>query len=168
MAARVPFEFDTSETPTLIVRGAGAVLLVAIAGVLYSVLVSGSLAGSAAMLIVAALTIYFGRLFVANLEGAAGRIAADEVTVKRVRVFGLPLAGQDGRFRIERFKTVRVERVPPPAAVQGGPHERVRLIGIDGTPDILIARTQRGAGVTLARELAADLKVAFEEVSAPY
>jgi hypothetical protein len=69
---------------------------------------------------------------------------------------------------MKRFKAVRVERVPPPVEAQGGPHERVRLIGNDGTPDILIARTQRGAGVTLARELASDLKLAFEEVSLPY
>jgi len=41
------------------------------------------------------------------------------------------------------------------------------LIGIDGTPDILIARTVRGAGVALARQLASDPKLAFEEVSVP-
>jgi hypothetical protein len=164
----VPFDFDTSETPTLIVGGAGALLLVAIVGLLYSLLVSGSVGAAAAMLIVAALTIYFGRLFVANLEGVAGRISNGEVTVQRARVLGLPLAGQDGRFPVKQFKAVRVERLPPPADAQGGPHERVRLIGREGTPDILIARTQRGAGVTLARELAADLQLAFEEVSLPY
>jgi hypothetical protein len=129
-------------------------------------LVSGSLAGAMAMLIIAALTIYFGRLFVANLEGAAGRLSNDEVTVQRAR--GLPLAGRDGRFPMNRFKAVRVERMPPPVEAQDGPHERVRLIGNEGTPDILIARTQRGAGVTLAGGLASDLKLAFEEVSLPY
>jgi len=164
----VPFDFDTSETPTLVMRGVAGVLVVELAGMAFSLFVSHNRAGAGALLISAAMTIYFGRLFLAQLEGSAGRISSDEVTVERARVLGLPLAGEDGRFAIRRFTAVRVERMPPPVNVQGGPHERVRLIGDDGTPDILIARSQRGAGVTLARELAADLKLAFEEVSAPY
>jgi hypothetical protein len=164
----VPFEFDTSETPSLVMRGVAGLLIVELAGVGYSLFVSRNRAGAAAMLISAAMTIYFGRLFFSALEGSAGRIASDEVTVQRVRVLGLSLAGQDGRFPIRRFKAVRVERMSAPVDAQGGPHERVRLSGSDGTPDILIARTERGAGVTLARELASDLRLAFEEVRAPY
>ena len=168
MAGRVPFEFDTGETPSLVMRGLAAMLVVEIASVAFLLLVSHNRAGAVAMLISAAMTIYFSRLFLTTLEGSAGRISTDEVTVQRARVLGLPLAGQDGRFPIRGFKAVRVERMPPRADAQSGPHERVRLIGVDGTPDILIARTARSAGVTLARELASDLKLAFEEVSAPY
>jgi membrane protein implicated in regulation of membrane protease activity len=168
MAGRVPFEFDTSETPSLVMRGVAATLAVEIAGVAYLLLVQRNRVGAAAMRISAAITIYFSRLFLRNLEGSAGRISTDEVTVQRVRVLGLPLAGQEGRFPIRGFKSVRVERVPPRADAQGGPHERVRLIGVDGTPDILIARTGRSAGVALARELASDLRLGFEDVSAPY
>jgi len=168
MTVRVPFEFDTSETPTLIMRGMAGVFVVELAGAAFTMFVNRNPAGAGALLVSAAMTIFFGRLFLTKLEGSAGRIANDEVTVERARVLGLALAGEDGRFPIRQFKAVRVERMPPPSDAQGGPHERVRLIGIDGTPDILIARTQRGAGVTLARELAGELKLAFEEVSAPY
>jgi hypothetical protein len=145
-----------------------AFLGVEFAGAAYSLVVSHDRAALAAMLISAAITIYFGRRFLAHLEGSSGRISTDAVTVQRARVLGLPLAGHDGRFPIRQFKAVRVERVPPPVDAQGGPHERVRLVGLDGTPDILIARTDQGAGITLARQLASDLKLEFEEVSAPY
>jgi hypothetical protein len=52
--------------------------------------------------------------------------------------------------------------------VQGGPHERVSLVGKSGTPDILVARTDRDAGRTLGNELATALKLPYQEQAAPY
>jgi len=52
--------------------------------------------------------------------------------------------------------------------VQGGPHERIWLVGKNGTPDILIARTQREAGRALAKEFGAVLALPVEEKRKPY
>jgi hypothetical protein len=124
MAGRVPFDFDTSETPSLVIRGVAAMLVVEVAGIAYLLIVPGNRAGAVAMLISAAMTVYFSRLFLRSLEGSTGRISTDEVTVQRVRVLGLPLAGQDGRFPIRGFKAVRVERVPPRADARRRRHAR--------------------------------------------
>jgi hypothetical protein len=48
------------------------------------------------------------------------------------------------------------------------PHERVCLVGRKGTPDILIARTDRNAGRTVGNELAAAMKLPYEEQVVPY
>src|SRR5262249_51106789 len=61
MARRVPFEFDTGETPSLVMRGVAVLLVVEVAGVAYTLLVSHNGAGVAAMLISTAITIYFSR-----------------------------------------------------------------------------------------------------------
>ena len=61
-----------------------------------------------------------------------------------------------------------MERVLGAASPQRGPHERVSLVGKDGTPDILIARTARDAGRALGDGLAAALKLPYQELVAPY
>jgi len=60
-------------------------------------------------------------------------------------------------------------------AFRGGPvgdplqsHERVCLIGTQGIPDILVARTDRDTGRTLGTELAAAMKLPYEEQILPY
>lgn len=83
-------------------------------------------------------------------------------------LYGMRLAGPVGPFPLQQFVAVRVERVPPPAWVQGGPHERVSVVGRDGTPDILIARTPGKAGRALGQELALALGLPYQEESAPY
>ena len=52
--------------------------------------------------------------------------------------------------------------------VHAGPHERIWLVGKDGRPDILVARTQREAGKALAREFGAVLALPVEETRQPY
>ena len=74
MAVRVPFDFDTSETPTLIMRGLAGVFVVEVAGAAFTLFVTHNRAGAGALLVSAAMTIFFGRLFLTKLEGSAGRI----------------------------------------------------------------------------------------------
>jgi hypothetical protein len=170
VAVALPFEFDTSGPVTLVLRGVlGLLLVVVVPGVLYSLFVSHNNAAVFALLIVAGLTVYFGRLFLANLPGTRGTITAKAVIVQPERVYGIRLAGPEGTFPLNQFKAVRVELIPPPVqALLGRRHERVSLVGKDGTPTILIAETARGAGTTLGRDLADALKLPVEELSVPY
>lgn len=169
MAVALPYEFDTSGPVTVVLRGVlGLLFVVVVPGVLYSLFVSHNNAAVFALLIVAALTVYFGRLFLANLPGTRGTITAKAVIVQPSRVYGIRLAGPEGTFPIHQFKAVRVESASPPVHVIGGLHERVSLAGKNGAPDILIARTERGAGHTLGRDLAAALKLPVEELLVPY
>ena len=65
-----------------------------------------------------------------------------------------------------------MERVTNPIGIpietQVGPHERVLLIGQEGTPDILVARTDHDAGRSLGNQLALALKLSYQEQVAPY
>ncbi len=165
----LPYEFDSSGTPALIVRGVlGLLFLVVVPGILYSLVVSRSVAAAAQLLIVGGVVVYFGRLFLRNLETARGTITQGVVVVQPGSLYGIRLAGPAGRFPVPQFESVRVERIPAPVEARGRHHERVRLIGRKGTPDILVARTALDAGQPLGRGLAAALGLRYEEVDAPY
>ena len=82
MAIVLPYEFDTSGGVKLILRGVLGVLLVVLLGILYSLLVSRSIAAAIQLLLCAALASYFGRLFLGNLTGSVGTITADAVIVR--------------------------------------------------------------------------------------
>jgi len=168
MAVTLPYEFDTSRIVKLIMRGVLGLLLVLFVGVLYSLLVSHSTAAIIQLMLIAAIATYFGRLFLRNLTGSLGTITADAVVVQPGRLYGIRLAGPEGKFPISQFHAVRVERVPNPIGMQIQPHERVCLVGKTGTPDILIARTDRGAGRTVGNELATALKLPYQEEVVPY
>ena len=168
MAIALPYEFDTSGVVKVILRGVLGLLFVVLAGILYSLLISHSIAAAIQLLLVAALAAYFGSLFLRNLTGSLGTITADAVVVQPGRFYGIRLAGPAGRFPISRFQAVRVERITNPTGVQIGPHERVCLVGKMGTPEILIARTDRDAGRAMGYELATALKIPYQEQVAPY
>jgi hypothetical protein len=171
-AITLPYEFDTSGVVKLILRGVIGLFFVLLLGVLYSLLISHSLAAMVQLLLIAGIATYFGRIFLRNLPGSLGTITADAVVVQPGQVWGIRLAGPAGRFPISHFQAVRVERVPDPIGIPLGtqiqPHERVCLVGRVGTPDILIARTERDAGRTLGNDLAAALKLPYDEQIAPY
>ena len=111
---------------------------------------------------------YFGSLFLRNLTGSLGTITADAVVVQPGQLFGIPLASPAGRFPISQFQAVRVERIPNPIGMQIRAHERVCLAGKQGYPDIFIARTDLDAGRTVGNELAAAMKLPFQEQVLPY
>ena len=172
MAITLPYQFDTSGVVKQIMGGVLALLLVVLVGILYSLLISHSIAATIQLLLVTAVATYFGRLFLRNLTGSVGTITAEAVMVQPGELFGIRLAGPVGRFPIRQFQAVRVERVPNPIGIpietQIRPHERVCLVGNEGTPDILVARTHLDAGRTLGDELATALKLPYEEQVLPY
>ena len=169
MPVELPYRFDTSPVVKLILRGVVALLLlVLVPGIMYSLLVSHSHAAAVQLLVSGLIATYFGRLFLRNLEGSRGTITADAVAVEPGTLYGVRLHGPAGRFPLRDFSTVKVERVPPPAWVEGGRHERVSLVGTNGTPDILIARTSDDAGRALGQDLAAALGLPYQEERVPY
>ena len=168
MAITLPYEFDTSGVVKLILRGVLGLLLVVLLGIFYSLLASHSIAVAIQLLLIAAVATYFGSLFLRNLTGSLGTITADAVVVQPGRLYGIRLAGPEGRFPISQFQAVRIERIPNPIGMQIQPHERVCLVGKKGTPDILIARTDRNAGRTVGNELATAIKLPYEEQVLPY
>ena len=168
MAIALPYEFDTSGVVKVILRGVLGLLVVVLVGILYSLLVSHSIAAAIQLLLVAAVATYFGSLFLRNLTGSLGTITADAVVVQPGRLHGIQLAGPAGRFLISQFQAVRVERITNPTGIQIGPHERVCLVGNKGIPEILIARTDRDAGRIVGNDLATALKLPYQEQLAPY
>jgi hypothetical protein len=120
------------------------------------------------LLLVAALITYFGNLFLRHLNASVGTITADAIVVQPGRLWGVRLAGPAGRVPIHQFEAVRVERIFPPVGVQGRWHERVCLVGRDGIPDIVIARTALDAGRVMGNELATALKLPYQEQLLPY
>jgi hypothetical protein len=169
MALTLPYEFDSSRVIKVILRLVLSLLgLVVVAGIAYSLFISHNTAGVALLVVVGIAVTGFGRLVLKNLVVAHGTITAEVVVVHPVKLFGLRPAGSAGRFPIYQFEAVRVERSSGPVDAQGGPNEMVSLIGRDGTPDILIAHTESGAGISLGHELATALRLPYQEQQTPY
>jgi hypothetical protein len=168
MPLSLPYEFDTSGVVKVILRLVLGLLGIVMLGIPYALFISHSKAGAALLVVIAALVTLFGRLVLTNLVGARGTITAEAAVVHPVTLYGLRLGGPEGRFPIQQFEAVRVEQSPGPVNVQGGTHERVSLVGRDGTPDILVARTERSAGKFLGRDLATALRLPYQEKQTPY
>lgn len=169
MPVLLPYAFDTSGSVKLILRGVlGLLCLVVVPGILYSLILSHNGIAALRLLLIGAVTTYFGLLFLRNLRSSQGVLTADAVVVEPGRVWGIRLAGPAGRFPLQQFQAVRVERISAPVMAQGGRHERVSLVGRDGAPDILLARTALDAGRTLGAELATTLHLPYQEQIAPH
>jgi hypothetical protein len=167
----LPYEFDTSSVVRTIGRGVVGFFLLILAGLFYSVLISHDSSAALGLLLVLAIAGYFGRLFLRNLTGSVGTITREVVTVQPGRVCGLRMASPAGTFPLGQFKAVCVERISAggePIDAQRGAHERVSLVGLSGTPTILVARTDADAGRALGRELATELTLPYQEQLAPY
>jgi hypothetical protein len=70
----LPYRFDTSAVVKLILRGAGLLLLVIMAGILYSLFISGDRAASLQLLVSGLIAGYFARLLLRNLVATRGTI----------------------------------------------------------------------------------------------
>jgi hypothetical protein len=169
MAITLPYEFDTSPVVKLVLRGAlGLLAVVIVPGILYSLFVTQDWVAAGQLVLIGALVGYFGTLFGRHLTSATGTITRQFVVVWPVTLYGIRLSGPEGRFSMAQFRAVRVERISPGANIQSRQHERVSLVGRDGTPDILVGRTAYDAGRRLGQELAAALNLEYEEQAAPY
>ena len=169
MAITLPYEFDTSPVVKLMLRGVlGLLIIVVVPGILYSLLVTHDWVAVVQLVLIGATVAYFGTLFGRHLTGTNGIITREVVVVWPFTLYGIRLSGPERRFSRAQFRAVRVESISPSASIQSGQHERISLVGRDGAPDILVARTQNYAGRVLGKELAAALDLEFEEQAAPY
>ena len=169
MPVALPYRFDTSRVWRMILTGAFGVAVVVLVGVLYGLLVRRDAMVVLPLAVSGIMLAYFIRLFVRFQSGSIGTLTADRVVIEPNTLFGLRLPGPRGDYAISRFSGVRVELMSGPTdIVQGGPHERIWLVGRDGTPDVLVARTQRAAGRALGQELGAALAVPVQETREPY
>jgi hypothetical protein len=169
----LPYEFDTTREGTLVVKimlGLGFIVAV---GIVYSLAFSRSWAAVLQLSLTGAVLLFFIHRFVNNLTGSIGAITANEIVVKRRNVYGLKFSGPAGVFSLHQFSAIRVEESSgsPSPEVQSGPHERIYLVGKNGTPDILIARTSRANGeygIDTGEELGRLLNLPCERKRVPY
>jgi hypothetical protein len=164
----LPYRFDTSAVWRTILKGAFGLNALLVVGILYSVL-ARPWTTVIALVVNETVVVVFTRIFVRFQSGSAGTLSSDRVVIEPNHLFGIALPGPKGTYSLDRFAAVRVEFRPGPisAGVQGGPHELVWLVGKPGTPDVLVARTEDGAGRAVGREFGALLGLSVEETGAP-
>jgi hypothetical protein len=165
---QLPWSFDTTSVWHTILKGAFGLNALLLAGLVVKLLTRRWL-DAAGMCVAEAMVAGFTGIFVRHQEGSRGTLFRDRVTVEPNAVLGIPLPGPRGTYVLDRFQAVLVEFRPgrpstdPNAA---GPHELVWLMGRPGTPSIVLARTQAGAGRSLGHELGAVLALPVSETNA--
>jgi hypothetical protein len=164
----LPYAFSTASTGLIILKSMAALQAILLLGVLDAVFVSQSLWKLMGVLVCLVFVTGFGVIIFKKLAGGAGTITATDVTVAPSKFLFLTSDGPSGRFDLVSFKAVRVEIIKMSTRPNSGPHERVYLAGREGTPDILVAHTRRGAGIGWAGALGRLLRLPVEERAAPY
>src|SRR5687767_10369513 len=168
----LPYRFDTTQIWRMILTAMLALEAVIVVGLLYALLTSRPLDVAVSLVVTGAIVLFFLRKFLRLRHGSIGVITADRVVVRRGTLFGMTLRGPSGEFGIDRFSAVRVEMMLGPSGLhdtmQGGPHERIWLVGRDGTPNVLVGRAQFEAGRTVGAELGAALGLPVQETHEPY
>ena len=170
----LPYEFDTSRVFRLLLKGmVGLEVIIVVPGIVYSLLFSHNNAAALALAFTGAVILFFGVRIFKFQAGSVGTITAHEIVVKPSKIYGLRLPGPSGRFSLDQFNAVRVEMMSgsPDPDVRGGPHERIYLVGKDGTPDIFIARTNRNDddyGISAGQQFGRLLNLPCEERHMPY
>jgi hypothetical protein len=170
----LPYDFDTSRVWRTILTGALAIEAIVVIGFVYRVLVSPDAMAAVGLALSGAMLAFFIRVFVRFQSGSVGTITKDRIVIHPNVLYGIRLPGpQPGEYAAQRFSAVRVEMMSGAIShgdvlVHHGPHERIWLVGKDGAPDILIARTQQEAGPALAKEFGAALALPVEQTRSPY
>jgi len=164
----LPFDFDTAEPWTRIVKIAWAIAAVNATAVI-GLFLQGNLLGGGFLVL-------FGLAFYAVLRrarqvsmGAKGRLTRDAVSVHPVRVWGFSLNVPSGEFSLNRFEAVAlVERVVVVRRwTASGNTGAVELMGRPGTPNIEVMMSDIDAARPFAEELSAALNLELKAVAAP-
>jgi hypothetical protein len=165
----LPYRFDTSSVWRTILKGAFGLNALLVLGILFTVLASRPWTAILGLVLTELMVLGFTRLFVEFQTGSVGTLSSDRVVIEPNVLLGIPLPGPKGTYTLDRFSAVRVEFRSGPISpdVQGGPNELVWLVGRPGTPDIVLALTDDGAGRALGQEIGALLELPVEEVGAP-
>ena len=162
----LPYRFDSTAVVRYILKGILLLMVGVIApGILYSLVISRTLAVAIQLLIVGVLLFLFGIFVCRNLTGATGVIALDSVVLEPVRLYGIRLLGPVGRVPIGEFISVRFECVWGPLGRSDLPHWHGRLYLVRRTPEppILIVRTELNEGLRIGEDLARLLGLSFEQ-----
>jgi len=165
----LPYLFDTGSVWRSVLKGAFALNLVLLSGIVFKLLMSDWLA-AIGLVVAEAMVFGFTRLFVRFQTGSVGTLYRDHVELEPNAVLGIPLPGPRGTYARDRFSAVRVEFMAGSINVDGqsnGPHELVWLVGQVGMPDVLLARTDEGAGRAAGVEFGVLLELPVEEKNAP-
>jgi hypothetical protein len=164
----LPYRFDTSNVWHTILKGALGLNAVLLLGVIFAA-VRRPWPVTLGLVITELMVLGFTRVFFKYQEGSIGTLSRDRIDIESNAVLGLSLPGPRGGYALNRFSAIRVEFRSGPIQpdVQGGPNEVVWLVGKAGTPNVALARTQRGDGRAVGRQLGALLELAVEEVGAP-
>jgi hypothetical protein len=166
---QLPWSFDTTTVWRTILIGAFGLNALLALGLVVKLL-SGRWPDAAAVGVSEALVAGFTVVFIRRQEGSRGTLFRDRVTVEPNVVFGVRLLGPRGSYPLHGFRGVEVEcraGRPDTSPNAAGPHELVWLMGQPGTPNIVLARTQDGAGRALGREIGAVLALPVSERNAP-
>lgn len=168
----LPYRFDTSRIWRTILTAMVVLEVVILAAVVYELVTARQIDVLVPLVASAAILAFFIRRFFRFHHGSIGTITAELVAVRPGTLFGITLPGPSGEYTIDRFSGVRVELMSGPSGlhdvIQGGPHERIWLVGDESTPSILVARTDHEAGRTLGKEIGAALRLPVQEKHEPY
>jgi len=170
VAITLPYRFDTSSVWRTILKGAFGLNALIVFCILYTLMISRQWTTALGLTLMELVVFVFTRLFIRFQTGSVGTLSSDRVVIEPNALLGIALPGPKGTYTLDRFSALRVEFRSGPARpdVQGGgPNELVWLVGKPGTPDIVLALTEDGAGRTVGREFGALLKLPVEEVGAP-
>jgi hypothetical protein len=164
MMISLPYRFDTTGVWQTILKGAFLLNAVLLFGVALK-LSTGDWPTALGLTVAEVMVFGLTRLFVRFQNGSYGTLYRDRVEIEPNALLGIPLPGPSGVYSRERFSGVRVELRSAPinaSGPSGGPHELVWLTGRDGTPDVLLARTQRRAGCAIGAEIGKRLELPVE------
>lgn len=166
--AKLPYAFDTGDVARKLIPGLSSLTAIVVGfGLIKFLFVVPSIPAALGIIVIGGMLSAFCYIIIKKLGGASGTISHSEIVVTPHVFFGIASDSAAGTFAITRFQSLLVEEMLW-AAQRYSPHERVSLVSKDQALDILIARTQRGAGLTLARELGALLNLRVEEKQMPY
>jgi hypothetical protein len=166
MPIALPYRFDTSDVWRKILKGAFGFNALLVFAIIVSVLIQHQPLKALGLAVMALVVLGFTMVFVRYQTGSVGTLLADRVVIEPSVLLGIPLPGPKGTYALDRFAAIRVEMQfgPLGTATPSRPYELVWLVGKPATPDIVLARTEDGAGRDVGRELGALLSLPVEEV----